>query len=151
MAIALLTLFFGAIGMWAAFYVFYKVRHGRDWPIVPGDILERRVGPEMGVMARGSFAPYVKYNYSVAGKEYTNTQFYLVGRIGSSRKATQRLVDSLPNPVPVHYNPQDPVQSYLLTNPPWTGWLLLAVGVFIFVCGLLQLFVELMRPLLAEG
>jgi hypothetical protein len=102
----------------------------------------------MGVMARGSYAPYVKYSYSVAGKEYNNTQFYLIGRMGNSRKAIQKLVDSLPNPVPVHYNPQDPAQSYLLVNPAWTGWFLLAAGVAVFVCGLLQLFVELMRPLL---
>jgi hypothetical protein len=150
MAIALLTLFIGAVGLWAAFYVFYKVRQGRGWPTVPGDIIERRVGPEMGVMARGSYAPYVKYNYSVEGKEYSNTQFYLVGRIGNSRKAIQRLVDSLPNPVPVHYNPQDAAQSYLLVNPTWTGWLLLVVGAVVSLCGLLQLFVELMRPLLDE-
>ena len=145
MFIALLTLFIGSVALWMAFYVFRKVGRDRNWPTVPGEIMERGLGDVVGVENPASYAPHVKYRYSVGGKEYVNEQVYTVGKIGYPRDKALRLVNDLPNPVPVHYNPQDPSESYLLANPRWVGWLILAMGAVVFPCGLLQLCVELTR------
>lgn len=88
---------------------------------------------------------YVKYTYSVAGKEYVNDQSYLVGRTYGTGEAMKRVVNRLPNPVPVHYNPEDPAQAYLLVNHRWPVWICVAFGVGAFLLGLMQLLVELTK------
>ncbi len=86
-----------------------------------------------------SSVPEVKYSYAVGGTNYVNDQVYLVGRIGGSEDQIQRLLDDLPDPVPVHYNPQDPEKSYLLLTPGSGAWLLLAAGVFAILFALVFL------------
>jgi hypothetical protein len=145
MLLALLTLFAGGMALWAARHVWTEVRRCRDWPSVPGRILERGVGAPMGTPGR-SYLPHVRYTYSVAGKEYTNDQVYVIRRTGGLADAMQRLVDRLPDPVPVHYDPEDPARSYLLVNPMGTVWILIAFGAGALLLGLLQMLVVVVRP-----
>lgn len=135
-----LFLFFGAVALWAAFRVSGDIKRNRGWPTTPGKILERRVGEPMGTRGR-SFLPYVRYTYVVDGKEYTNDQVYLIRRTGGMHDKMQRLVDGLPDPVPVHYDPKDPAQSYLLVNPTRTQWILVAFGVLALVMALAQVLI----------
>jgi hypothetical protein len=152
-ALALLWLFMGTVAWWFAFHMFRRVRHERNWPTVPGAILERGVGytpgstipPGEPLRATFRYYPHVKYAYSVAGKEYVNDRLYLVGRTYGSGGVMQRLVDRLPNPVPVHYDPADPARSYLLVPPMWPVWISVTAGAVALPWGLLQLLVELIR------
>lgn len=137
---AALFLGFGALALWGAFRVSGDIRKGRSWPTTPGKILERRVGEPMGTRNR-SFLPYVKYTYVVDGKEHTNDQVYLIRRSGGMHDRMQRLVDGLPDPVPVHYDPKDPSQSFLLVNPTSTSWTLVAFGALAILMGLAQLLI----------
>lgn len=141
MALALLTLFFGVLAIGFGRHVLGKIRAERSWPTVPGKILERRVGEAMGGRTR-SYLPHVKYTYSVGGREYTNDQVYLIRRTGGLHDKMQQLVDGLPDPVSVHYDPKDPAQSYLLVNPMSTVWILLVFGVLTTLWGLGQVLVH---------
>jgi hypothetical protein len=144
MALALLTLAAGAVALWMAFYVSREVRNGRDWPTVPGKILERRVGEPMGTRGR-SYLPYVKYAYRVAGRDYVNDQVYLIRRTGGLADKMQELVDGLPDPVPVHYAPDDPQRAYLIANSMGIFWILIAFGAGALLLGALQLLVVATR------
>lgn len=137
---AALFLAFGGLALWGAFRVSSDIRKGRSWPTVPGKVLERRVGEPMGTRYR-SFLPVVKYTYVVDGKEYTNDQVYLIRRTGGMSSTMQKLVDSFPDPVPVHYDPNDPSQSYLIVNPTSTSWLLVGFGALAILMGLGQLLI----------
>jgi hypothetical protein len=128
MALFLLTLFFGATALWFARRVYTEIRAGRDWPTVPGTILERGIGEPMKAHGR-MFLPHVKYTYSVAGAVHTNDQVYQVRNSGGYPTRIRKLVDSLPNPVPVHYDPTDPSRSYLVANPTSIVWILVIFGV----------------------
>ena len=138
--IAGLFLFFGVVALWASFRVSGDIKSKRGWPTVPGKILERRVGEPMGTRNR-SFLPYVKYSYTVDGKAYTNDQVYLIRRSGGMASTIQKLVDGLPDPVPVHYNPKNPADTYLVVNPTGTSWTLLAFGALAILMGLGQLLI----------
>ena len=136
--IAAVFLAFGALAIWGAFRVSGDIRKGRSWPTTQGKILERRVGEPMGTRYR-SFIPVVKYTYVVDGKEYTNDQVYLIRRTGGMHAKMQKLVDSFPDPVKVHYDPKDPGSSYLISNPTSTSWLLVGFGALAVLMGLGQL------------
>jgi hypothetical protein len=136
--IAALFLAFGALALWGAFRVSSDIKKGRSWPTTPGKVLERRVGEPMGTRGR-TFLPVVKYSYVVDGKEYTNDQVYLIKRSGGMHDKMQRLVDSFPDPVPVHYDPANPASSYLISNPTSTSWLLVGFGALALLLGLAQL------------
>jgi hypothetical protein len=139
--IGALYLFFGGLAFWGARYFSRELRRTRDWPTVPGRILERGVGEALG--ASRSYMPHVKYAYSVDGKDFTNDQVYVIRRTGTLAPAVRNLVDGLPDPVPVHYNPQNPSESYLLANSWGTYWLMVAVGVLALFLGLGQLLITL--------
>jgi hypothetical protein len=136
MALALVTLAFGLAATWLALRISRANRGGRDWPTVPGRILERGLGERMDQLR---YRPHVKYSYSVGSREYVNNRVYLFGHIGREAGATRRLVDGLPDPVPVHYDPRDPARSYLLASPRWTFWITAAFGIGMILMGLLQL------------
>jgi hypothetical protein len=112
-------------------------RISRNWPTVKGRILERGI-QSMQTDGR-SFTPRVKYSYTVAGTEYLGETVYRTGNVGSLKDSARRLTDALPEAIPVHYNPQEPSEAYLLANPVWYYWLILIFGTGILLWGLLQL------------
>lgn len=136
-----LFLFFAGLGIWAARYFSREMRRTRDWPTVPGKILERGIGEPMG--AGRNYLPHVKYTYTVDGKEYTNDQVYVIRRTGNLADAVRKLVDGLPDPVPVHYNPRNPAEAWLIANSWATYWLLIAVVVLALFLGLGKILVAL--------
>lgn len=138
--IAALFLGFAVLAFWFAFRVSDDIRRKRPWPTTPGKILERRVGEPMGTRSR-SFLPYVKYTYVVEGKTYTNDQVYMIRRSGGMHDSMQKLVDGLPDPVPVHYDPKDPASTYLVANPTGTSWTLVAFGALLLLMGVGQLLI----------
>lgn len=139
MALALLTLVAGLLAVGFGRHVLGKIRAERSWPTVAGKILERGVGGAMG--GGRTYMPHAKYTYAVGGKDYTNDQVYLIRRTGGLKDKMRALVEGLPDPVPVHYDPEDPTRSYLLTNPMSTVWILLGFGVLTILWALGQLLV----------
>jgi hypothetical protein len=104
--------------------------------MLPGKIVDR--GIESLQSDGRSFTPTVTYSYSVAGKEYVGQQVYLTGRVGRTEDSAKRLIDGLPDAIPVHYNPQNPREVFLLADPAWIFWIATVFGLAAFVWGLLQ-------------
>ena len=119
---------FAGSGMafWIAARLRSDITKSRSWPTVSGRIVESGI-ETMQTDAR-SFTPRVKYSYTVAGKPYTGQQLYRIGRVGSTRRPAQRLVDGLQDSVPVHYNPENPSEAFLLANPSRIFWITAAFG-----------------------
>ena len=86
----------------------------------------------------GRRAAYVKYTYTVDGKSYTNDQVYSIRGTGGLADKVRRLVNDLPDPVPVFHDPKNPEASYLLLNPTGTGWIAGTLGVIAGLLGLLM-------------
>jgi hypothetical protein len=135
-ALALLTIFFGVTGLWFARHMQREVRTNSQWPTVPGKLGERGTAP---MQTSRSVYPVVKYTYSVGGKDYANDQVYLLQKTGGFESAMRKLVDGLPETMPVHYDPKDPSRSYLLAQPMGTYWILLVFSVVVLVVGILRL------------
>ena len=142
-AIALLTFAASGLAFWISARLRGDVRKSRDWPTAAGSISERGI-ETMRTDAR-SFTAKVKYSYTVAGKLYTGEQVYRTGRVGSTKKAAQRLVDGLPDVVTVHYNPANPSEAFLLTNLGSTFWFALVFGAGAFILGSLQVLALALR------
>jgi hypothetical protein len=139
MILALLYFCFAGLAWWMAAFLFKEIQNTHHWHTTMGSILKRGVGEPMKSITF-SFLPYVKYTYFVAGQEYTNDQVYLHRQTGNLDWQIRKLVNNLPNPVPVHYDPQHPERSYLVVNPKSTIWILMGVGILAFFVGLMQLF-----------
>lgn len=139
--IALLTLAAGTCALMLAVRLRRDERRVRGWATLPGKILERDIEP-MQTDAR-SFTPRITYSYTVAGKEYVGSKVYLTGRAGKMKASARRLVDALPDPIPVHYNPENPSEAYLLPAPASIYWIALIFGIGALLWGLVQLTVAL--------
>ncbi len=145
MAIALLHLLAGAGALWFSRRVSTAVRRSSGWPTVLGVALER--GTEGPPEKRSQCQPYVRYSYEVGDRTYSNDQFLLFGLVYCRMSSTaQRAVDSVPDPVPVHYNPADPAESYLVVNSAWHRWVPGVFGAGALVLGLMELVVALSGP-----
>jgi hypothetical protein len=59
------------------------------------------------------------------------------------KASARRLVDALPDPIPVHYNPENPSEAYLLPAPASIYWIALIFGIGALLWGLVQLTVAL--------
>jgi hypothetical protein len=134
--IAALTLAASGLAFWIASRLRRDAKRSHAWPVTEGRILSR--GIEMMQTDGRSFTPCLKYAFTVDGKEYVGAQVYRTGRVGRLKDAAQRFVDRLPEAIPVHYNPQNPTEAYLLTEPAGIFWITLCVGIFALIWGLLQ-------------
>jgi hypothetical protein len=140
-----LSLLYAALTLAASALAFGMAhRLGRDrartrtWPTTPGRILERGLAP-MDAVGRGAVQLKLRYAYTVGGRELVGERVYATGRVGGPRPKLQRQLDALPGSVPVHYDPADPTQAFLLPNPGSTRWLLQAFGAGALLAGLAQL------------
>jgi Protein of unknown function (DUF3592) len=135
----LLYFCFAGLAWWMAAFLSREIQRTRHWQTVMGSILERGVGEPMKSISFG-YVPNVYYSYTVAGREYKNNQVYLHKQTGNlDWQIRKLLVNGLPNPVPVHYDPQHPENSYLIANPKSTIWILVVFGILAFVVGLMLL------------
>ena len=131
-----LTLAAGAGALWIASRLRRDGRKSRNWPAVTGKIVE--CGIESLQSDARSFTPRVTYSYTVAGKEYVGRKVYRTGQAGRMEAAAQLLAGALPEAIPVHYNPEDPHDAYLLADPAAYYWITLAFGVGALIWGMLQ-------------
>jgi hypothetical protein len=114
----------------------------RSWPVVPGKIVERSVGPSTTTGASrpgGYFEPRVTYSYVLGNKSYAGHRITLTTNAYDEAQA-RRVVDKLPEWVDVHYNPSDPSDSILEPSAITMSILLLIGGVLGLLVGAAVLF-----------
>jgi len=140
MVFAVLTLLAGAGALFVGCSVSSEVRAKKDWPTVDGKIIERGVGAPLPGSNRG-YLPRAVYTYTVNGKAYQNDQVYLVKLTGGTSDDMKELVDGLPDPVPVHYDADNPHDAWLVKNSLSTYYLALAFAIVLFIAGALQLLI----------
>ena len=126
----------GAVALWVAARLRRDARKSRNWPTLTGKILER--GIESLQSNARSFTPRIRYSYTVGGKDYVGRRVYRTGSVGRMQASAKRLADALPEAIPVHYNPEDPGDAYLLADPAVYYWITLAFGAGAVIWGMLQ-------------
>lgn len=109
----------------------------RGWPVVPGQVVERTVGPSTttGASRPGRyFEPRVTYRYTVEGKTYEGHRISLTTKAYGEETA-RRVANELPDAVQVHYNPRDPSDAVLQPSAVGTSIFLLIGGVIGLLVG----------------
>ena len=93
------------------------------WPTTKGKVIERgtyQVSTPTGGPPAFRHSPLVKYVYRVAGKEFVSDRIR-PQRIQQPQHNTkdwaQRTANKFPDEVEVHYNPEDPSESFLVQTP----------------------------------
>ena len=123
----------GAVGLWTGLRALKNRAFAARWPTTNGHVIERGIyHPNQPMLSAPAFrhAPLVRYRYEVGGKEFISDSIlprHIQLPRHSTKKWAQEQADSFPEVVLVHYNPEDPAQSYL-TNASRTG--LYAVLIF---------------------
>jgi hypothetical protein len=145
-------LLIGTVGVWVCLRSLKNHRILNRWPTTKGQVIERgtyQPNIPYGNADAFRYAPLVKYVYQVAGKEFTN-KCINPARIQtptvSSEKWAEREAALFPDEVIVHYNTENPGESFLiLTSKASKPWLYIVVAIF----SLMILFVSAFYILLA--
>ncbi|WP_327587879.1 DUF3592 domain-containing protein [Nonomuraea sp. NBC_00507] len=132
--LALLAFAISGTAFWQVRRMSASHRRTRDWPTITGRIIHKSITGE-----GRRFRALVAYSYTVDGVEHTNDK---IGRIGLSygpQNSIQAFVDRLPDQPHVHYNPADPMESYLFDPPKWLAWVVPTMALFALFVGFVWL------------
>jgi hypothetical protein len=141
-AAALITL--STIFFFATHHTRKKLRQKAKWPMVSGTITWRGFGANTDLTRGGDyFLPGAKFTYVVDGKTYEGDTVYAMRGVTFRRDAVMPFVDALPSPLPVHYDPANPAQSYLLVDPSLSGLIFYAAATVLMIIGVLLLLTAL--------
>lgn len=116
-------LLIGIVGLWTGFRQLRNRAALDRWSTAKGKVIERGTyQPNIATLSTPAFryAPLVKYVYQVNGKEFVNDGIH-PKRIQlpehSTKKWAQKRAESFADEVTVHYNPEDPSESFLVQTP----------------------------------
>jgi hypothetical protein len=140
--VAIVVMVIGGVAALGGVVLLVKGARVRGWPVAPGRITERGVGPSTttGASRPGRyFEPRVSYAYSVEGKPYTGTRISPVTAAYGEQQA-KRVAAKLPEAVNVRYNPRDPAEAYLRAPSRGLALFALLVGVLCVLGGAMTLF-----------
>jgi hypothetical protein len=135
--LAVFVLVIGAAALVAGITMMSASAAARSWPVVPGRIVERSIGPSTttGASRPGRyFEPRVTYRYTVDGKPYTGQRITQTTNAYDEDTA-RRVANELPDSVEVHYNPRDPGDALLRPSAIAMSVLLLIAGAICAVVG----------------
>lgn len=113
--VAIVVMVIGGVAMLGGVILLVKGARVRGWPVAPGRITERSVGPSTttGASRPGRyFEPRVTYRYTVAGKPFSGHRIGL-GTAAYDEDKARQVANDLPERVDVHYNPSDPADAVL--------------------------------------
>lgn len=137
----------GAVGLWVGFYQLKNRTILNRWPTISGRVIERGTfQPDVPAMGPPAFrhAPLVRYSYRVDGKEFTNDRIR-PKRIQQPQHNTKKWAlkgaAEFPDEVTVHYNPEDPGESFLVQTSKGTLYIVIGASSVAILFGLLLLLV----------
>ena|ERR1700687_1747198 len=118
------------------------------WPITKGRVIERGTfQPYIPTAGPPAFrhSPLVKYVYQVAGKEFVSDRIR-PKRIQlpqhNTREWAQKTANKFPDEVEVHYNPEDPSESFLVQTPAILLYGLIGGSCFAIFFGVILLLIK---------
>ena len=106
------------------------------WPTVDGAVVSSQVNP--GCKNLTGYVPFIRYQYTVRGQEYTSHRIAYGAGVCSSKSDVERIVNAYPEgkTVQVYFDPASPGDSTL--NASRTG-----AGTFpVFIIALLIFFIS---------
>ena len=112
----------GIVGLWTGFKQLRNRSALNRWPITKGKVIERGTFTPDYASGPPAFrhAPLVRYLYQVGGKEFINDRIR-PKRIQQPQHKTkewaQKTANRFADEVDVHYNPDDPSDSFLVQTP----------------------------------
>ena len=137
----------GSVGLWAGFKQLRNRTKLDIWPTTRGRVIERGTfQTDMPALGPPAFrhSPLVKYVYQVSGKEFINDSIR-PKRIQlpqhNTKKWAQKKAESFPDEVSVHYNPEDPSESFLLQTSRLMLYVVVVSACLAILFGLLFLLV----------
>lgn len=102
----------------------------KTWPKTKGTITIAKV------VGNRAFRPDIEYQYEVDGVQYSGTSFLNVPGFGGRTNrldAAEKIVKQYESKdITIFYNPQNPGESLLKINPPYSVYLQLAFGATLF-------------------
>jgi hypothetical protein len=137
----------GTVGLWAGFKQLRNRTALDTWPTTKGKVIERGTyQPFIPAAGPPAFrhSPLVKYVYHVSGKEFINDSIR-PKRIQlpqhNTKKWAQKIAESFPDEVTVHYNPEDPSESFLVQTSRTMLYIVIGASWLAILFGLLFLLV----------
>lgn len=114
---AILLTFLGVAMVIGGVTYFVRAMRTRAWPTVEGRVIQREVRetPNPAADRWAAYEPVVTYVYEVAGKRHEGHALYVTLRFYPEPDA-RALVDSLPDPVQVRYDPANPANAVLFND-----------------------------------
>jgi len=141
----LFGLLIGIAGLWTGFNKL-KTRVALDrWSTVKGTVVERGTyQPNIASLSTPAFryAPLVKYVYQVNGKEFVNDCIHpklIQLAEHSTKKWAHKRAVLFADDVVVHYNPEDPSESFLVQTPKWKLYTLMGCACVALLFGVMFL------------
>jgi hypothetical protein len=137
----------GTVGLWAGFKQLRNRVALNRWPTTKGKVIERGVyEPYIPTAGPPAFrhSPLVKYIYQVAGQEFTSDRIRpkrIQQPQHNTKKWAQKTAESFPGEVTVHYNPEDPSESFLVQTSRAMLYIVVGASCSAILLGLLFLLV----------
>lgn len=114
-------------GIWNSLEAFSS----RSWPYVEGKVIQSQVASYQSESDEGTttmFYPYLRYNYSVEGQQFTGDKLDMGEYSSSNPNYAEEVVVRYPvgKPVRIYYDPAHPETAVL--QPGFTSGLLIPLG-----------------------
>jgi hypothetical protein len=138
------ALFIGVVGTWTGFKQLKNRTALNRWRTTAGKVIERGTYQPDNIATMGPPAfrhsPLVRYVYEVEGREFVNDSIR-PKRIQlpqhNTRKWAEKNAQSFPDQVTVHYNPDDPSESFLIQTSKLMLWIVIGASLSAVIFGLL--------------
>ena len=135
-------LFFGYLGLKAAFFDLQLIRKAKKWPHVKGELLSVDIAKKRN-SSSGSGNPFVygvkaKYKYTVNGKRYVSDRLNFSELMSSNLKKVNQRAEALidQDSITVFYDPDAPASSVLFPKISAGTILTITAGVLFSSVGL---------------
>lgn len=141
----------GTLGLWTGFKQLRNRAALNNWPTTKGKVIERGTfQPYIPTTGPPAFrhCPLVKYAYQVSGKEFINDRIRpkrIQQPEHNTIKWAQKRANSFADDVTVHYNPEDPSESFLVQTSRAMLYIVIGASGLAILFGLLFLLVFLSK------
>ncbi|HSS21665.1 MAG TPA: DUF3592 domain-containing protein [Pyrinomonadaceae bacterium] len=134
----------GLVLLWTSLKQLRNLSTLDRWPITRGKIIERGTFTPDYAAGPPAFrhAPLVRYVYEVDGREFMNDRIRperLQQPQHNSQQWAEKTALSFPDEVEVHYNPENPGESFLVQTPKKLLFAVLGGAAFAIVFGIVLL------------